>query len=51
VELADKPGSVKDNHSSRPAITHWLKQHTRSQRDSCYSINDKFVANIVANLK
>jgi len=30
-ELADKPGSVEGNHSSRPAIAHWLKQHTRSQ--------------------
>ena len=32
VELADKPGSVLDNHSSRPVIAHWLQQHTRSQR-------------------
>ncbi len=31
-ELADKPGSVLDNHSSRPIIAHWLKQPTRSQR-------------------
>jgi hypothetical protein len=31
-ELADKPGSVLDNHSSRPMIAHWLKQPTRSQR-------------------
>jgi hypothetical protein len=29
--LADKPGSVLGNHSSRPAITHWLQQHTRPQ--------------------
>jgi len=27
--LADKPGSVVDNHSSRPAIAHRLKQPTR----------------------
>lgn len=26
-----KPGSVVDSHSSRPAITHWLKQPTRVQ--------------------
>ena len=32
LELADKPGSVLGNHSSRPAIAHWLQQHTRSQR-------------------
>jgi len=31
-ESADKPGSVVDNHSSRPIITDWLKQPTRSQR-------------------
>ncbi len=30
-ELTDKPGSVVDNHSSRPAIAHWLKQPTRVQ--------------------
>ena len=30
-KLADKPGSVVDNHSSRPAITHRLKQPTRSR--------------------
>ena len=30
-ELADKPGSVVDSHSSRPAIAHWLKQPTRVQ--------------------
>ncbi|PHM53373.1 hypothetical protein Xekk_02875 [Xenorhabdus sp. KK7.4] len=29
VELADKPGSVVDNHSSRPELTRWLKQPTR----------------------
>ncbi len=29
VKLTDKPGSVVDSHSSRPAITHWLKQPTR----------------------
>ena len=32
MKLADKPGSVVDNHSSRPAIAHWLKQPTRFQR-------------------
>ena len=31
VKLTDKPGSVVDSHSSRPAITHWLKQPTRVQ--------------------
>jgi hypothetical protein len=31
-ESAAKPGSVVDSHSSRPAITHWLQQPTRSQR-------------------
>ncbi len=30
-ELTDKPGSVVDSHSSRPAIAHWLKQPTRIQ--------------------
>jgi len=30
-ELADKPGSVVDNHSSRPALAHWLQQPTRVQ--------------------
>jgi len=30
--LADKPGSVGNNHSSRPIIAHWLKQPTRFQR-------------------
>ncbi len=29
--MTDKPGSVVDSHSSRPAITHWLKQPTRVQ--------------------
>jgi len=32
LELVDKPGSVVGNHSSRPVIAYWLKQHTRSQR-------------------
>lgn len=31
LKLTDKPGSVEDNHSSRPAIAHWLKQPTRVQ--------------------
>ena len=31
VKLTDKPGSVVDSHSSRPAIAHWLKQPTRVQ--------------------
>ena len=31
AEPADKPGSVVDSHSSRPAIAHWLKQPTRVQ--------------------
>lgn len=31
LESADKPGSVVGNHSSRPAIAHWLKQPTRFQ--------------------
>lgn len=30
-KLTVKPGSVVDSHSSRPAITHWLKQPTRVQ--------------------
>lgn len=30
-KLTDKPGSVVDSHSSRPAIAHWLKQPTRVQ--------------------
>ena len=29
VELADKPGSVEDNHSSRTIVTNRLKQPTR----------------------
>ena len=33
-ELTDKPGSVMDNHSSRPVIAHRLKQSTRFQRGS-----------------
>ena len=32
-ELIDKPGFVVDNHSSRPAIAHRLKQPTRFQRE------------------
>lgn len=32
-ELIDKPGFVVDNHSSRPAITHRLKQPTRFLRE------------------
>ena len=31
MKLTDKPGSVVDSHSSRPAIAHWLKQPTRVQ--------------------
>ena len=31
VKPTDKPGSVVDSHSSRPAIAHWLKQPTRVQ--------------------
>ena len=31
IESADKPGSVVNRHSSRPAITHRLKQPTRFQ--------------------
>ncbi len=31
LKLTGKPGSVEDNHSSRPAIAHWLKQPTRVQ--------------------
>lgn len=31
MELTDKPGSVVDSHSSRPAIAYWLKQPTRVQ--------------------
>ena len=31
LKLTDKPGSVVDSHSSRPAIAHWLKQPTRVQ--------------------
>ncbi len=31
VKSTDKPGSVVDSHSSRPALTHWLKQPTRVQ--------------------
>ncbi len=31
VESPDKPGSVVGNHSSRPAIAHWLQQPTRPQ--------------------
>ena len=34
VELADKPGSVEDNHSSGINVTAYLKQPTRSQRGS-----------------
>lgn len=33
-ELADKPGSVVDNHSSRNRITPILKRPTRVQRGS-----------------
>ncbi len=33
-ELADKPGFVVNNHSSRPLIAQWLKQPTRPQRGS-----------------
>ena len=29
VKSACKPGSVEDSHSSRPAVTDWLKQPTR----------------------
>ncbi|SFU39565.1 hypothetical protein SAMN05421784_10571 [Xenorhabdus koppenhoeferi] len=29
MKLTDKPGSVLDSHSSRPALAHWLKQPTR----------------------
>ncbi|MFT5879823.1 MAG: hypothetical protein ACI86X_000943 [Moritella sp.] len=32
LELVDKPGFVVDNHSSRSAIAHRLKQPTRFQR-------------------
>jgi len=35
LELADKPGSVVNRHSSRPAITHRLKQPTRFQHGPC----------------
>ncbi|CAK9886106.1 MAG: hypothetical protein XXXJIFNMEKO3_02530 [Candidatus Erwinia impunctatus] len=31
LKLTVKPGSVVDSHSSRPAITHWLKQPTQVQ--------------------
>ena len=33
-ELADKPGSVVDNHSSRHSVTAMLKQPTRIQREA-----------------
>ncbi len=33
MELADKPDSVMDSHSSRPSITQWLQQPTRFQRE------------------
>ena len=32
--MADKPGSVEDNHSSGISVTAYLKQPTRSQRGS-----------------
>ena len=34
IELAGKPGSVVDNHSSGISVTTYLKQPTRSQRGS-----------------
>ena len=34
IELADKPGSVEDNHSSGINVTAYLKRPTRSQRGS-----------------
>jgi len=33
-ELADKPGSVMDNHSSRDSVTEILKRPTRIQREA-----------------
>ena len=33
-ELADKPGSVVDNNSSRHSVTAMLKQPTRIQREA-----------------
>ena len=33
-ELADKPGSVLDNHSSRHYVTAMLKRPTRIQREA-----------------
>ena len=32
TESADKPGSVVDNHSSRPRVAAWLEQPTRGRR-------------------
>ncbi len=37
-ELADKPGSVVDSHSSRPSVTSWLKRPTRTQRGPRYRV-------------
>ncbi len=36
LEWADKPGSVVDDHSSRPALTHRLQQPTRVHRGPRY---------------
>ena len=33
----DKPGSVVDNHSSRPCVTAGLKQHTRVRTEPIHS--------------
>jgi len=40
LKLADKPGSVKDSHSSRRTVTRTLKQPTRrlSEQHHCLPI-------------
>ena len=37
AESAGKPGSVVDNHSSRPSVTAGLKQHTRVRVEPTHS--------------
>ena len=37
AELVDKPGSVVDNHSSRPCLAARLKQHTRVRTEPIHS--------------
>ena len=37
AEPAGKPGSVVDNHSSRPSVTAGLKQHTRVRVEPTHS--------------